>query len=62
MQGVSKQRLGRICKNLFDFARLKYIKEIKVGDRHRLDAKLFYYIEPDVTLENTMIKIDLVEI
>ena len=54
--GHSKQRLGKICKNLFDKARLNYLQEnIVAPKQYRLNARLVCYVEPQVTLENTMI-------
>ena len=53
--GFNKHKLGRICKNLIDFARLQYLKDIKMPNKLKLEAKIFYYIESDVTLENSMI-------
>jgi hypothetical protein len=54
--GQSKQRLGKICKNLFDTARLNYLKDnIILPDNYRLNARLVCYTESKVTLENTMI-------
>lgn len=56
VHGISKQKLGRICKNLFDFARLRYLTEsIHLPSNYKMRAELFYYVEKDVTLENTMI-------
>ena len=58
--GYNRQKLGRICKNLFDYARLDYLKTgIKLKDDYVLNAKYFYYIEPSVTLENAMIYVSL---
>ena len=60
MFGHNRQKLGKICKNLFDFARMDYMKNnIKVPSNVFLNTKLFNYIESDVTLENTMIYVSL---
>lgn len=56
IHGMSKQKIGRICKNLFDYARVHYLKNsIKLPSEYRLNVKMFYYIEKDVTPENTLI-------
>lgn len=54
--GFNRQKIGRIAKNLFDYARIQYLQDnIKLPENHILKTKLFYYVEPDVTLENSMI-------
>lgn len=56
--GFNRQRIGRICKNLIDFARIDYLKNsIKLPQGYLLKTKLIYYIETDVTLENSMIHV-----
>ncbi len=49
-QNLYKKRIGRICKNLIDSARINYIKE-SMG----YQTKLFNYCDPCVTLENRML-------
>ena len=60
VHGHNRQKLGKICKNLLDFARIDYIKnEIQLPPNYQMNTKLFNYIESDVTLENTMIYVNL---
>jgi len=47
-------------QELIDYARLKYLQEsIKLPANYKMNAQLFYYVEKDVTLENTMIYANL---
>ncbi len=63
VHGHNRYKLGKICKNLFDMARIDYIKNnIKLPVKYCMKTKLFNYIETDVTLENTMIYVKLEKI
>lgn len=54
--GHNRQKVGRICKNLFDYARVQYLSNcIKLPQNYYLKTKQFYYVEQEVTLENSMI-------
>ena len=60
MFGITTKKIGRICKNLMDYARLHYLADsIKVNENYKLESKLFYYINEEVTLENSMIFVEL---
>jgi tRNA:m4X modification enzyme len=48
------QGLGRACKQLIDFGRYKYLrKQIFTDDEESSNVKLFHYISPTVSPENT---------
>lgn len=54
--GHKRSKIGRICKNLLDRARIEYIKnEIKIPEQYGIKTRLFYYVEPETTLENSML-------
>jgi hypothetical protein len=58
--GFDKHKIGKICKNLFDMARIDYLKRtIALPPDLKMEVEMFYYVERDVTLENTMIVMDL---
>ena len=45
-----REEIGRKTKGLLDYARLKYVED-KLG----LNAKLFYYCTPEISLENVLL-------
>jgi hypothetical protein len=48
------QGLGRACKQLIDFGRYEYLrKQIFNDDEESSNVKLFHYISPTVSPENT---------
>jgi tRNA:m4X modification enzyme len=53
--GHERHKIGKICKNLFDYARIQYLKNIELPEYYTLKAKIFYYVDREITLENTMI-------
>lgn len=58
--GHSRQKIGRICKNLLDRARTEYIKnEIKIPNQYDIKTRLFYYVDKETTLENSMLYVFL---
>lgn len=57
--GQQRQKVGRICKNLIDWARIQYLKNICLPTGYFLRIKHCYYVKSEVTLENTIIMASL---
>ena len=47
---ATREEIGRQCKRVLDFARLKYLQSTT-----DLDVKLKYYVDPFISLENALL-------
>ncbi len=56
-----KENIGYMCKNLIDMARMNYLFEKNNFNEIKLDAKLFYYCDQNITLENRMLLVTPVD-
>ena len=56
-QQLFKEKIGRICKNLIDLARIKYVESLMANEEPLYNAQLFFYCNEGVTLENRMLLI-----